>query len=203
MSNYHSLQLTLAGQVAHSLQMQLNYTYSRTMSDADNSTNSELSAGPQSQGDPYNIWYDYGLSSYNITQVFTGHLLYDLPLHKNAWVSGWEWGLLPQVQYRDAVQPGYWLRLLQAHHRMRASGSRRQPISSWDDCGQSHMRRSPAIHTAAHWYNPCAFMLPADRRQTLRSSRTLGDIHRNDQIGPAYMGMDTTPQKSTTHRRTS
>jgi hypothetical protein len=39
------------------------------------------------QINPYNIWYDYGLSSYNQTQVFAGNLLYDVPFHKNAWVS--------------------------------------------------------------------------------------------------------------------
>jgi hypothetical protein len=39
------------------------------------------------QINPYNIWYDYGLSSYNQTQVFAGNLLYDVPFNKNAWVS--------------------------------------------------------------------------------------------------------------------
>jgi hypothetical protein len=55
-----------------------------------------------------------------------------------------------------------------------------------------------AVHTVAHWYNPCAMMLPGATSSNLAGvPGTLGDMHRNVLLDPGYLGMDTSLQKTT------
>ena len=200
MSNYNSLQLALGGRVAHSLQMQLNYTWSKTLSNADATLSSEASAGGAYQVNPYNIWYDYGLSSYNMTNVFTGNLLYDVPFKKNAWVSGYELGVLPQLHsgMPYTVDIGYdFSRLVVATNSERPDrvGNVYQAgtVAANPNCV------APAsIHTQAHWYNPCAFMLPGATAANLHGvPGTLGDMARDEGTSPAFVGVDMSLQKVT------
>ena len=136
-----------------------------------------------------------------MTQVFTANILYDLPLHNNAWVSGWEWGFVPQVHsgmpYTTDI--GYDFGKLGNGN----SGSERPDlVGNFNAAGTVAANptcAAPAtIHNAHHWYNPCAFMLPgATAANLLGVPGTLGDIQRNSLRSPAYMGMDTSLSKTT------
>ena len=87
-SNYNSLQTSLNHQFSRAFQGQIAYTYSKCLTDG--SVSSGLQQGIFEQADPYNRKYDYGLCSFDIRHNLTGNVLYNLPLHQNRLVSGWQ-----------------------------------------------------------------------------------------------------------------
>ena len=205
-AHYNGLQVTLKGQVAHSIQLQLNYAWSKALSDEDSSSPSITASGSTGQVNPYDIGYDEGTSSFNMTQVFSGSVLYDLPLHKNAWVSGWEWGLMPQAHsgmpYTTDI--GYDFSKLLGN----SSSERPDLVGNFNVAGPVAANPScsaPAsIHNAHNWYNPCAFVLPGGSAANLipgagfgGAPGTLGDIRRNALVSPGYLGLDTSLSKTT------
>jgi hypothetical protein len=87
-ANYNALQVTLQERLARGLQAQVNYTWSKCLSDTpgffgqfgDNvaSEAQTISAWAFPQN-PYNQIGDYGRCPQNIAQAFNGYVVYDLP----------------------------------------------------------------------------------------------------------------------------
>jgi hypothetical protein len=87
-SNYNALQAILAERLSHGLQAQLNYTYSKCLSDTpgfygqygDNVASEAQTIGgwafPQN---PYDQMGDYGRCPQNVGQMFNGYVVYNLP----------------------------------------------------------------------------------------------------------------------------
>ena len=200
-ANYNGLQLTLKGRVAHALQMQLNYSWSKALSDADNTSPSEASGGSTTVTDPYSLSYDHGVSSFSMEQVFTASVLYDLPFKKNAWVSGYEAAFIPQVHSGTPFNANinYDFSALGAGssqtERPDVVGNPNQagPVAANPTCAAP-----TSIHNATNWFNPCAFVLPgATAQNPLGVAGTLGDEQRGSLVGPAYMGFDLSLSKTT------
>jgi hypothetical protein len=87
-SNYNALQAVLQERLSRGLQMQLNYTWSKCMSDTpgfygqygDNvATEAQTIAGWAFPQNPYNQMGDYGRCPQNVTQLFNGYVVYELP----------------------------------------------------------------------------------------------------------------------------
>jgi hypothetical protein len=87
-SNYHALQAVLQERFTKGLQAQLNYTWSKCMSDTpgfygqygDNvATEAQTIAGWAFPQNPYDQLGDYGRCPQNIGQLFNGYVVYELP----------------------------------------------------------------------------------------------------------------------------
>jgi hypothetical protein len=87
-SNYHALQAILQERFHNGLQAQLNYTWSKCMSDTpgffgqfgDNvATESQTIAGWAFPQDPYNQQGDYGRCPQDARHLFNGYVVYELP----------------------------------------------------------------------------------------------------------------------------
>jgi hypothetical protein len=86
--NYNALQAILQERLARGLQAQVNYTWSKCLSDTpgffgqygDNvSTEAQTIAGWAFPQNPYNQIGDYGRCPQNIAQAFNGYVVYELP----------------------------------------------------------------------------------------------------------------------------
>src|ERR1700678_662108 len=87
-ANYNALQAVLQERLARGLQAQVNYTWSKCLSDTpgffgqfgDNvSTEAQTISGWAFPQNPYNQIGDYGRCPQNIAQAFNGYVVYELP----------------------------------------------------------------------------------------------------------------------------
>jgi hypothetical protein len=87
-ANYNALQASLQERLARGLQAQVNYTWSKCLSDTpgffgqfgDNvSTEAQTISGWAFPQNPYNQIGDYGRCPQNIAQAFNGYVVYELP----------------------------------------------------------------------------------------------------------------------------
>jgi hypothetical protein len=87
-SNYHALQTVLQERFKNGLEAQVNYTWSKCLSDTpgffgqfgDNvSTQSQTIGGWAFPQDPYNQRGDYGRCPQDVASLFNGYVVYDLP----------------------------------------------------------------------------------------------------------------------------
>lgn len=87
-SNYHALQTTLQERFKNGLQAQVNYTWSKCLSDTpgffgqfgDNvSTQSQTIGGWAFPQNPYDQRADYGRCPQDVASLFNGYVIYDLP----------------------------------------------------------------------------------------------------------------------------
>ncbi|MGB7863696.1 MAG: TonB-dependent receptor, partial [Candidatus Sulfotelmatobacter sp.] len=109
-SNYHALQALLQERLSKGLQAQVNYTWSKCMSDTPGfygqygdavATEAQTIAGWAFPQNPYDQLGDYGRCPQNIKQLFNGYVVYELPFGHgrqfgnginnvvNAVVGGW------------------------------------------------------------------------------------------------------------------
>lgn len=97
-SNYHALQAVLQERFSKGLQAQLNYTWSKCMSDTpgfygqfgDNvATEAQTIAGWAFPQNPYDQHGDYGRCPQNVKHTFNGYVVYELPFgHGKRFGSG-------------------------------------------------------------------------------------------------------------------
>jgi hypothetical protein len=87
-SNYHALQTTLQERFTNGLQAQVNYTWSKCLSDTpgffgqfgDNvGTQAQTIAGWAFPQNPYDQRADYGRCPQDVASLFNGYVVYDLP----------------------------------------------------------------------------------------------------------------------------
>ncbi len=110
--NYNSLQASLKGRLNHGLSYQLSYTWSHCL------TNSVGFFGEGGQSASQSAWWqnlydqnaDYGSCYYDVTNVFTGYVIYDLPFGRgktygadmgkvgDALIGGWRLSLIPTIR---------------------------------------------------------------------------------------------------------
>jgi hypothetical protein len=87
--NYNALQLAFQRRLSSGLAFQINYTWSKCLTDNDgyyarygDATASQASADVSFQEYAYNLHLDYGLCDHDVPQVFNGYLTYNLPFGK-------------------------------------------------------------------------------------------------------------------------
>lgn len=101
-SNYDALQLTFTKRLSYGLQFSVNYTWSKMLDEQDSSGWGSR-AGNQLYQDAYNPKLNYGLSNFDLPNMFKGDLVYDLPFGKgrkflnsnsvvDAILGGWQLG---------------------------------------------------------------------------------------------------------------
>lgn len=93
-SNFHSLQVTLVRRFSRGLQMDLNYTWSAFINDADDILGGQANRTVPSV--PFNYRLDRGRSGFDVPHRFVGNWIYELPFMKaqngilGRIVGGWQ-----------------------------------------------------------------------------------------------------------------
>ena len=96
-SSYNALWVTGSRPLASGLQINLSYTWSKSLD-----YNSLSSQGIVVQNS-YNLRGDRGLSDFDARHRFVARAIYDLPFHSNRFVRGWQLAILMQVQSGNPV----------------------------------------------------------------------------------------------------
>lgn len=96
-SSYNALWVTAAQRLAHGLQFNVSYTWSKSLD-----YNSFSTGGIIGQ-DSYNLRGDRGLSDFDARHRFVVNGIYDLPFNGNSFVEGWQLAAIVQLQSGSPV----------------------------------------------------------------------------------------------------
>jgi hypothetical protein len=99
-SNYHAVWVKADKHFSHGLQFLASYAYSKAMD-----YNSLSTAESLVIQNAYNPRGDYGLSEYDTRHRFVLSGFYELPFKANRLVSGWQFGVVQQVQSGSPLTP--------------------------------------------------------------------------------------------------
>lgn len=100
-SNYNGLLTSVEKQWKKGLRVQVSYTYSKTLSEAETVFGADFVSGEHQVMDPYNLKTDYAPASFDLKHNFVLNYGYTLPFKLNGrWgkaVSGWDLGGITSV----------------------------------------------------------------------------------------------------------
>ena len=99
-SNYNALWITGTKHLSHGLEFLASYTYSKSLD-----YNSPSTGETYILQNAYNPRGDYGPSEYDARHRFVLSGFYQLPFTANRWVSGWQVGLITQLQSGNPLNP--------------------------------------------------------------------------------------------------
>jgi outer membrane receptor protein involved in Fe transport len=99
-SNYNALWITATKHLSHGLEFLASYTYSKSLD-----YNSLSSGETYFLQNVYNPRGDYGPSEYDARQRFVLSGFYQFPFKGNRLVSGWQVGIITQVQTGNPLNP--------------------------------------------------------------------------------------------------
>ena len=176
-SSYNSLQAMLNRQFSHNLIGQVAYTWSRCIDDG--SASSGLEQGDYEITDTYNASYDRGPCSFNVTQSFRINGIYELPFKGNRAVAGWE------VSPIFSASTGLSINVMDglgAGGQAGLGGIEGPRPNIVPGC-------KPYLRTWENWYNSDCYYLPP--------YGTLGNVGRDNLIGPGLMDLDFSVIKNT------
>ncbi len=91
-SSYNALWTTASQRIAHGLQFNASYTWSKSLD-----YNSFSTGGIVGQ-DSYNLRGDRGLSDFDARHRFVVNGIYDLPFNRNSFLEGWQLAAIVQIQ---------------------------------------------------------------------------------------------------------
>lgn len=169
-SNYNSLQVSLRQSLRKGLSANLNYTWAKGMDNGSNVRNA-LPA------DSFNLRREYGPASFDIRQIFTGFLSYEVPTFGEklkVLTSGW------QVNSLFTFHTGEPLDLLSGTNRSLTLNNRDRVdvVGDW----QSGLPARASSFAPVPYFNPRAFAAAA--------TGTFGNIGRNAFYGPGFGSVD-------------
>jgi hypothetical protein len=143
-SNYNALQVSLNRRFTHGVSFQAAYTWSKTITDADNDA-----AWPQNS---FNLSGERGLASYDRPQSFIFNYVWEIPFAKNltgfqkALLDGWVLSGITSFQSGNAYTV--------------TSGADRAGIGNWNE--RADLVGNPSgAKTVAQYFNTAAFAMPA------------------------------------------
>jgi hypothetical protein len=96
-SSYNALWVTSSQRLAHGVQFNVSYTWSKSLD-----YNSFSTGGIIGQ-DSYNLRGDRGLSDFDARHRFVVNGIYDLPFNGNSFVEGWQLAAIVQIQSGSPV----------------------------------------------------------------------------------------------------
>jgi hypothetical protein len=184
-SNYNSLQASITRRMKNGVSLNFNYVWSHMLDDMDSSGWGSR-GGPQTFQDAYHPHANYGSSNFDVRNAFKGYAVYQLPIGRgkkflnsnalvDAVIGGWEMaGTLVLSSGNpfsvDATQDTY-----------QQTGA---SFPNWNP-GVSPI---PAHRTIDNWFNPEAFLQPANG--------TFGNVKRNSLYGPGMNVVNLSGSKS-------
>ena len=190
-SIYHSMQLSLNKRLSFGLSTNVNFTWSKMLSDQDSSGWGRIAGSPIYQ-DAWDPSRNYGPSLFDVPKMFKGTVLYQLPFGKgkqflnqggavDALLGGWQMSTIFILQSGTPFTPvwgGTNLSGAAPNGNLYLNGF--SAAESWyaNVVGNWHVS-NPNIN---EWFNPAAFAQPAPY--------TFGDAGRNSLRGPDERSMD-------------
>jgi hypothetical protein len=195
-SNYHALQAVLQERFTKGLQAQLNYTWSKCMSDTpgfygqygDNvAPEAQTIAGWAFPQNPYNQLGDYGRCPQNTAQLFNGYLVYELPFGRgkqfgggisnlaNLAVGGW------RVSTGFIFHSGFAQTMFAAADTSGTGG-----FSTRADCVPGVSNRVPITYDPVH--SGYTFLNPAEVAEP--ATGTFGNCQVGSFDGPGFQEVD-------------
>jgi hypothetical protein len=171
-SNYNSLQVSITKRMSSGLSFNFNYVWSHFLDDQDSSGWGGR-GGPQTYQNSYNPHANYSNSNFDVRNALKGYAVYELPfghgrlfLNGNKLldevVGGW------QVSGTLLLQSGNPFTVYSTQNTYALAGN---AFPNW-----SGVSSKPHNRSNREWYNPAAFVLPANG--------TFGDVRRNSLCGP-------------------
>jgi hypothetical protein len=176
-SSYNSLQTSVNRQFSRDIIGQVAYTWSRCIDDG--SSSSGLEQGSYEVTDTYNQSYDRGPCGFNVTQSLRINGVYGLPFKGNRTVTGWS--VSPIFQASTGL-PISVLDGLSAGGQAGFGGIEGPRPDMVPGC-------KPYLRTWQNWYNSACYYLPP--------YGTLGNVGRDNLIGPGFMDLDLSFLKDT------
>jgi len=169
-SNYNSMQASLRTTRWKNFTLNANYTFAKSLDNASNVRNS-LPANSD------NLRREYGPSNFDIQQVFTGFIIYDVPSFTNRMprlTKGWQLNTLITGHTGEPVD------LLSGTNRS-ATLNNRDRVDVVGDWSKGIAARATP-YSAVPWFNPSAF--------TAAAAGTFGNIGRDIVRGPGFGAVD-------------
>jgi hypothetical protein len=175
-SNYNSLQATITKRMSNGLNFEFNYVWSHMLDDQDSSGYGSR-AGPQDYQIAAIPSANYSNSNFDVRDAFKGYAVYDLPFGKGKM-------LLNRNSAVDEVVGGWQASgtlVLSTGNPFSVDGNQ-NTYAQDTPSSQAFPNRNPGVNpipahrSLALWYNPSAFLQPADG--------TFGSVRRNSLYGP-------------------
>lgn len=199
-SNYNSLTVSLHTRTSKGLEGQVAYTYAKSLDDHSGISASDSVRSPQDIMNPWDIHEDYGLSDFDVRNAFLGNVVYPVPFRVESrvlgtFVNGWTLdgiatfeGGMPFTGILVTSTPGVARdgALNNAERPNLKPGASNNPTSGVS-AGCAGFAAGTRVGTPQHWYDPCAFSVPA--------LGTYGDLGRNTIIGPGLGDIDMALEK--------
>jgi hypothetical protein len=176
-SRYNSLQVSMNRRLTNNVQAQVAYTYSNCIDDGGYPIGS-LNGGdsPSSYENPYLRSNDRGLCFFNVKHALRVNALYRLPFHGNRMLDGW------QITGIVSATSGYPFTISTGFDRVGYAGTGTPRPNYISGC-------QVAEGNVSQWFNPACFALQA--------AGTLGNVGRDNVIGPTNVDADAAILKDT------
>lgn len=178
-SNYHSAQLTFSKRLNYGLQFDANYTWSK-MLDTQDSSGWGSRDGGQVYQNAYNKRGNYGLSNFDVPQMFKGDLSYQLPFGRGR-------KFMNQNRLLDGVLGGWQFSTIFA---LESGRPYTVTVGTANNSGSlagnwyPNLVGDPSVANPSvqQWFNPLAYAIP--------DPGTFGNSGRNTLRGPGIIGVD-------------
>jgi len=195
-SFYHALQVDLNHRFSGGLLLRGVYTFSKTLDDGDSLNATTSGGGPALASNPFNLRSDWGLATFDVRHIAVidgtyalpiGHgkrFLSDLGGFSNAVAGGWTVNSIVTLQGGFPFTP-------QLSYNPSNNGDTRNPVRPFANPAFT----GPIIlGTPTKWFNPSAFLAPANTAPNLGF---YGNLGRNTLIGPGLGTWDFSVLKDT------
>jgi hypothetical protein len=187
-ASYNSLQATVDHHLAHGLQVQSSFTWSKTI---DVASSGNISFGSPYLGDPFNLRWNRGVSSLSVPFNWVTNFIYHSPDFKGKnkliqeTVGGWE---LSSIVTEQSGNP-FSIQASGVNWNEDDSGSMQYLDRADRVTGQAlNVKQGPRSHWLNSYFNTAAFVDNA--------WGTFGNSGKNILFGPHYFGDDSAIMKS-------
>jgi hypothetical protein len=195
-SFYHALQVDVNHRFSAGLSLRGVYTFSKVLDDGDSLNATTSGGGPALASNPFNLRSDWGLATFDVRHIAVIDATYALPIGHgkpflgdlgafgNAAASGWTVNSIVTLQGGFPFTP-------QLSYNPSNNGDTRNPVRPFVNPAFT----GPIIlGTPAKWFNPSAFLAPAN---TAANGGFYGNLGRNTLIGPGLATWDFSVLKDT------
>jgi len=195
-SAYNALQVDVNHRFSGGLSLRGVYTFSKTLDDGDSLNATTSGGGPALASNPFNLRADWGLATFDVRKIAVIDGTYALPIGHgkrylsdlggfgNAVASGWTVNSIVTLQDGFPFTP-------QLSYNPSNNGDTRNPVRPFVNPAFT----GPVIlGTPAKWFNPSAFLAPAN---TAANGGFYGNLGRNTLIGPGLATWDFSVLKDT------
>jgi hypothetical protein len=169
-SSYNALEVGVEHKLSANLVFQFSYTYSHCIDSAYTFAGLGGNNGSSAITNPYDWNTDRGNCSFDLRQNLSANAVYLLPFHGNRFKEGWQLTLI------QAWHTGVPFTLTEGDQAFLGNNFDSERPNVIADC---NVYAGQNVHA---WYNPACFF-PS-------TYGTIGDLGRNNMIGPGYLDTD-------------